>query len=135
MLAASGGRPYTPVQIQKALFLVCETLPDVISEGPTFGFEPYDYGPFDAAVYQEAEALRNVGEAIVAPSGIGRWNTYAASDLGIERGQRILQTIPESRRNYIQSVSDWVRSQSFSGLVKSIYDAYPQMRENSIFRG
>jgi hypothetical protein len=32
-------------------------------------------------------------------------------------------------------VSDWVRAQSFNSLVKAIYDAYPEMKVNSIFRG
>jgi hypothetical protein len=50
ILAAADGRAYTPVQIQKAVFIVCDQFPDLIEEGPHFHFEPYDYGPFDSDV-------------------------------------------------------------------------------------
>jgi hypothetical protein len=50
LLAAAEGRPYTPVQIQKAAFLVTRNLPQVMGEEQPFEFVPYDYGPFDADV-------------------------------------------------------------------------------------
>lgn len=104
-------------------------------DGPSFNFVPYDYGPFDADVYNEAAALRLAGEAIIAPSGIGNWNTYAASDAGVVRGRSLLEQLDKPAADYLREISNWVRSQSFSSLVKSIYDAYPEMRANSIFRG
>ena len=134
MLAAANGRPYTPVQIQKAVFLISRNMPGVIDNGLGFAFEPYDYGPFDANVYSEAEALAREGEAIVARAANGRWNTYAASDHGVDRGSQILDRLPYETNQYIRGVSEWVRKLNFSTLVKSIYDAYPEMRANSIFR-
>jgi hypothetical protein len=107
----------------------------LIDEGPGFHFKPYDYGPFDPDVYSEIGALQRQGEAIIA-SPFGNWNTYAASDRGLDRGENLLYG--EMRRGaseYIQKVSNWVRSLSFSSLVKSIYEAYPEMKANSIFRG
>lgn len=135
VLACSDGRPYSPVQIQKAIFLVSRNMPSLISQGPRFNFTPYDYGPFDSSVYSEAEILQDQGYAIVAPSNSGRWSTYAASDAGLGAGREILTRLPPAAREYLASVSRWVRSQSFSSLVKSIYDAYPEMKVNSIFRG
>jgi hypothetical protein len=134
VLASSEGRPYTPAQLQKAVFLISRNLPRLF-DGPGFKFVPYDYGPFDSDVYQEAENLRRAGDAIIAPSDVGRWSTYAASEAGVTRGRGLLARLDEPARQYLQKVSDWVRSQSFSSLVKSIYDAYPEMRANSIFRG
>ncbi|HTQ83753.1 MAG TPA: hypothetical protein VMI47_10845 [Pseudolabrys sp.] len=134
ILAAADGRPYTPVQIQKAVFVICDQFPDLIDDGPGFNFEPYDYGPFDSDVYSEISALDARGEAIIAPSGIGNWNTYAASDYGLARGRALLDEMGRQGK-YVQKISDWVRSMSFSQLVKSIYEAYPDMRANSIFRG
>jgi hypothetical protein len=135
MLAAAQGRPYTPVQIQKAIFLAVNNIPGLIDSGPQFNFEPYDYGPFDASVYVEAEGLAAAGLAVIAPSGVGRWNTYSASDLGLASGTGFLNQMSASTRGYLAEVSEWVRKLSFSSLVKSIYDAYPDMRANSIFRG
>jgi hypothetical protein len=133
ILAASGGRPYTPVQIQKSVFVICDQLPDLIS-GLTFSFRPYDYGPFDSDVYSEISMLQHAGEAIIAPAPFGNWNTYAASDAGVIRGQKLLDQIG-TRREYIEKISAWVRSLGFNSLVKSIYEAYPEMKANSIFRG
>jgi hypothetical protein len=134
LLAAADGQPYTPVQIQKAAFLISRNLPDVVNEGPSFSFGAYDYGPFDAAVYSEAERLQDLGLADVNQSS-SRWRTYGASSEGLDQGRELLSRLPEPQRDYIQKVSAWVRSLDFAGLVKSIYEAYPEMRTNSIFNG
>jgi uncharacterized protein len=135
ILAAADGRTYTPVQIQKAVFVICDHFPDLIDEGVSFQFEPYDYGPFDSNVYSVIARLENEGLAEIAPSAYGNWNTYAASDDGVDRGCEILDRISNEERGYIHTVSNWVRSLSFAKLVKSIYEAYPEMRANSIFKG
>jgi hypothetical protein len=135
LLACADGRPYSPAQLQKAAFLISRNLPTLIDRGESFHFVPYDYGPFDADVYSEAESLRRTGDAVISPSASGRWNVYAASDAGLARGREILQHADEATRDYLQRTSEWVRSQSFNGLIKSIYEAYPDMRVNSIFRG
>jgi hypothetical protein len=135
ILAAANGRSYTPVQIQKAVFVICDQLPHLIDDGPGFNFQPYDYGPFDSDVYSEIGALQREGAAIIAPSGIGNWNTYAATDAGVDAGDEFLyQVIDEDDRVHIERISKWVRSLSFTTLVKSIYEAYPRMRANSIFK-
>jgi hypothetical protein len=133
-LAASEGRPYTPVQIQKAIFGICDQLPNLIDDDQGFHFEPYDYGPFDSEVYAEISKLQWVGKAVISPSPAGNWNTYAASDAGLHRGRDLLATLG-TKGEYIKKISAWVRSLSFNSLVKSIYQAYPQMKANSVFRG
>jgi hypothetical protein len=84
----------------------------------------------------EVAALQRGGKAIIAPSPSGNWNTYAASDAGVRRGEQILRNeLGWEAGEYIQKISMWVRSLGFSKLVKSIYEAYPKMKANSIFRG
>ena len=100
ILAAAQGRTYTPVQIQKAVFLITRNLPGVVTEGPSFEFSPYDYGPFDASVYQEAEALSKSGLAVISPSGTGRWNVYSATDTGNDSGTEILRKMKTTHREY-----------------------------------
>jgi uncharacterized protein len=135
ILAASQGRPYTPVQIQKAAFLVTRNLPSLVDEGSNFSFDPYDYGPFDQAVYAEAERLGSVGAVEIVPQDGVRWSRYAASDQGVQTGTDLLSRMAPRDREYIETVSKWVRGQSFDSLVKSIYAQYPEMKANSIFRG
>lgn len=134
LLASAGGAPFTPVQLQKAAFLVDRQVPWLIT-GSRFEFEPYDYGPFDRTVYQEAETLAAEGNAVVAQHPGGRWSTYSATPQGIALAKEIGATHSEKVRAYLANVTRWVRSQSFSGLVKSIYAAYPDMKVNSVFQG
>lgn len=135
VLACAEGRPFSPVQIQKALFLISKRMPELVTEGPGYQFVPYDYGPFDSSVYSDAAVLAAQGEVVISPSGVGNWNTYAVSDAGLESGQLSMAFLSERAQTYLKEVSDWVRAQSFASLVKAIYDAYPEMRANSIFRG
>jgi len=134
LLTCSGGAPLTPVQLQKAAFLVTKEAPQALND-PRFNFEPYDYGPFDSDVYAEAQALANSGMVTVSPSPYGRWNTYAATQAGMDQGNEILGQLSEANRKYICEVANWVRGQSFSSLVKAIYKAYPETKVNSVFRG
>jgi hypothetical protein len=135
VLAAGKGRAFSPVQIQKAVFLIDKNLPHLVHRGPKFDFVPYNYGPFDRGVYTEAENLQRDGDAIISPSSNGRWMTYAASKSGLASGDLVLQRLKLKSRRYIESVAEWVLAQSFGSLVKSIYDVYPDMKENSIFQG
>lgn len=135
VLTTANGAPFTPVQIQKAVFLIARNAPKIVTDGPNYEFAPYDYGPFDRNVYLDAELLSAAGDVVVAPSPEGRWSTYAASESGRIRGQKLLDNLPAQLREYLAAVSKWVRAQSFGSLVRSIYDQYPEMRENSIFKG
>jgi uncharacterized protein YwgA len=135
VLAAGKGRQFSPAQIQKAIFLIDKNLPHLVHSGPRYNFVPYNYGPFDRSVYDEAENLKAEGRVVIATADNGRWSTYAAADRGIKDGAIILERLKQKSRRYVESVVDWVLAQSFGSLVKAIYDEYPEMKENSIFQG
>lgn len=133
-LAASNGATHTPVQVQKLVFLIQKRVGVPIA-GPWFNFEPYDYGPFDAAVYDALDHWDSQGmvETITSPNL--RWKKYRATVEGSQEGQRILSSLDHSSADYIRELSAWVRRLSFADLVSSIYSEYPEMREHSIFQG
>lgn len=134
VLATDPDAGFAPVQVQKLFFLLDENLSDAIG-GSQFAFEPYDYGPFDKAVYHELEALQRQGlvniEQIGASAGQRR---YSLTPRGQQEGEKALSQLPEFARQYMTDLSAWVRSLSFAQLVGSIYKAYPRMRENSVFQ-
>ena len=134
VLAAAAGAPITPVQLQKSLFLIGKS---GISEtsGDYYDFEPYDYGPFDASIYRDAESLESNGFAVRASSSRGNWTETRISSDGLTRAKGFEQNISSSSLVYIKELVGWVLSQSFSGLVRYIYDQYPEYRENSVFQG
>lgn len=135
ILSAADGQPFTPVQIQKATFLVSRNIPDIFDQDSRFNFLPYDYGPFDNFVYKEIDILMHENLASIFKSISGNWNEYAATSQGVLLGKNLLHIMNDRDRNYIERIVHWVRSQTFSQLVKSIYDAYPEMKKNSIFQG
>jgi hypothetical protein len=115
VLAAGNGEAHTPVQVQKLFFLLDKSVPEQI-EGPRFDFQPYDYGPFDKAVYEELRALATEGLVTISslPNGSP---TYWATPEGLSRGQELLKQFPAATTDYIRQLSAWVREQSFAALV------------------
>jgi hypothetical protein len=129
VLAAAEGTPLQPVQLQKALFLIGQKLPDEVG-ADFYEFEPYHYGPFDARVYWDAEGLARDGLASIE---VGRWKNYAATKAGMARAKALEVEQPRAA-GYVKDLVRWVRSLPFNGLVKAIYAQFPAYRAKSVFR-
>jgi uncharacterized protein len=131
-LAADNGA-FAPVQVQKLFFLLDENIADRLG-GKQFGFEAYDYGPFDKNVYRELERLASMGLVQIISTGFSHGGrVYSVTPSGQQVGEQMLGRLDTKVADYIKSVSHWVRSLSFAELVGSIYKAYPRMKENSVF--
>lgn len=133
MLAAASGQYYTPVQIQKAMFLLDRQMPDVFDTTLRYVFRPYDYGPFDPDVYVEIERLQAEGLAEITVNPARAMKMYGATPHGLARAHGLRSRLLPAQNSFIEDVSAFVRRLSFSELVSAIYEAYPDMRENSIF--
>jgi hypothetical protein len=132
-LAAGGeNATYTPVQVQKLFFLLDWEASAALG-GPFFKFVPYDYGPFDQAVYAGLDDLARRNLASI--QNTGRYRVYGLAQAGHQEGRRLLMTMQPSAREYVSNVANWVRQLSFQQLVAAIYNRYPEMKVNSVFRG
>jgi hypothetical protein len=132
-LAAGGeNATYTPVQVQKLFFLLDREAATALG-GPFFHFVPYDYGPFDQGVYAGLDELARRDLASVQSTG--RYRVYGLSQAGQIEGRRLLEALQPAAREYVMNVARWVRQLSFQQLVASIYNRYPEMKANSVFRG
>ena len=130
-LAPAQGKQHSPVQAQKLLFLLDREVPQLV-DGPHFNFEPYNYGPFDKAVYQVLDEL-DEDELVTIRSG-GWQRTYALTPTGQNEGDRLLGELSDSAQDYIKRASVFVLKLNFLQLVSAIYKAYPDMQKNSILR-
>jgi uncharacterized protein len=130
-MTPGGGYQYTPVQVQKLLFLIDRQIPQHVG-GPHFRFEPYHYGPFDSNVYHELDQLAVRGLVAIDRSWSPR--TFALTSEGFAFGTAALISLPPTIQDFINRTSAFVRAQSFSSLVSAIYKAFPEMRENSVFQ-
>lgn len=132
-LAAAGeGAGFTPVQVQKLFFLIDKEAHHLVG-GPHFSFQAYDYGPFDRSVYDAIEALAPAGDTSIRLSG--KYRTYGLTHQGFAKGIAAQEELSDGARSYLEQLAGWVRGQTFEQLVASIYKRYPEMKENSVFRG
>jgi len=130
-IAAADGEPLSPVQLQKALFLLGQMMPRQLDGGGFYDFRPYSYGPFDATVYQDAESLSAEGLVHIE---VGRWKQYAATSKGLGAADEVRRDANPDAVQYLSKVVAWVRSISFRELIKAIYARFPEYREKSVFR-
>ena len=138
VLKSGGESGLSPVQLQKSLFLLKENLGNCLAGFDLenyYQFVPYNYGPFDVTVYDDAQALANDGLAEILEVPGRRYRQYRISSEGMKLA---LQREKELRREvveYIGNLVGWVKNQTFQSLLRTIYRLYPSYRENSVFQG
>ena len=131
IITAAEGDPITPVQLQKIAFLVGEECAEFMPKS-YYKFKPYDYGPFSAKIYQDAELLEERGLISIEVNPTGGWKEYSAT---FRSSNADTSSIPEIVADYIDTAVEWAMGLTFRELVSSIYYSYPKYRENSIFNG
>jgi hypothetical protein len=134
VVCAARGEPLSPVQLQKILFLLGERRRPYVGRN-YYNFIPHNFGPFDRLVYVDAERLAaQQFITIDRPSG-KRWDEYTATLAGLAVAERVREEAPVAAVTYIDELVTWARNRTFEQLVSAIYEEYPAMRQNSIFRG
>lgn len=132
-LAPAQGAAFSPVQVQKLLFLIERNIADKV-DGPHFNFQPYDYGPFDAAVYGVLDDLADEELIEVLDVPGQSWKRYRLTEAGQIEGGVFFNSINDKNiRNYIETLSSFVLKLTFPQLVSAVYKAYPEMKVNSVF--
>ncbi len=128
IIASADGKPLQPVHLQKVAFLVADEFASELPED-YYQFRKYRYGPFSAAIYQDAEMLEYWGLVKISRAENSREREYTVTD------RHVIETLalPERVLTYIKETVDWASRQSFQELVRSIYYWYPEYQENSVF--
>lgn len=129
----AGPSGLSPLQLQKSLFLIGRNLPGEVSNS-YYDFIPYNYGPFDARVYSDAQSLIN-SDLIRAVQVSGRnWAYYTIAPPGHDVAQYVRNSeVSERASQYITTVVAWVQSLTFAQLLAAIYKAYPEYKAKSVF--
>ena len=132
-IAAAEGDRLTPVQLQKALFLIGQTVPSV-DQSNFYSFKPYNYGPFCQTIYADAEDLSARGFISIV-SGPGQtWSNYQITPQGTERAQELLAQLDDHQKNYLKGLISWLKGLSFEQLLSYVYERFPDYAVNSMFR-
>jgi hypothetical protein len=120
----------TPVQAVKMLFLMEKKVPQQLG-GAKFNFVPYDYGPFDQAVYSELDGLQRRGLVEIIE---GQPRVYRLTHAGQFEAADLTRRLDNNVSDFLTRMGSWIASLNFAQLVSAIYREYPEMRANSIFR-
>ena len=131
-LAAADGHRLSPLKLQKALFLLSEQRRSEVG-ADFYHFRPYYYGPFDPAVYHDADELIHDGFVQLDTNYGRRLRLYALTPEGKAKAAAVAKRHPQKAIEYLTRVVEWAQPLAFHELVRSIYEKYPKMRANSIF--
>ncbi len=129
----AGTRGLTPVQIQKVLFLLGKEIPTAVSDS-FYLFIPHNYGPFSKQVYSDAERLA-VNGLVAIERPIGGYQEYRITAAGANVARALVAQADPRAITYLRNVVSWAQNQTFSGLIRAIYNKYPEFRANSVFQG
>lgn len=132
VLAAAGDKALQPAHLQKSLFLIGKSGAEGLPKA-WYDFQPYHYGPFDKAVYENADHCAHEGLVIKLPQVGQRWWRYTVTPEGRERGLLVLSQLPQTTQEYIRALVAWVTSLSFPELIRTIYTLFPEYKANSVF--
>jgi uncharacterized protein len=134
-LSAAGGEPLSPVQLQKSVFLFGKLLPKEATRENFYEFTPYNYGPFCLEVYKDADLLAERG-LVDKSVDLGRgYSQYRSTANGQLEGDTLLSDLSLPIQEDVKAIVEWVKTQSFRGLVSAIYEKYPEYKVNSVFTG
>jgi hypothetical protein len=131
-ITLAGDRGLTPIQIQKAMFLLRMEAPDLIGDR-FYAFVPYNYGPFSSAIYGDVDVLAAQGLLRDEQAG-SNLSKYVATQAGLDRVGALREDINPGAREYLTAVVRWILSVDFTQLLRSIYAKYPDYAVNSVFR-
>jgi uncharacterized protein len=123
----------SPIQLQKALFLLGQELPTVVGD-EYYHFEALNYGPFDKAVFEDAISLSKSDLIRILPPTKTRAKQYTVAPLGIARTEELLDEAPARGAQYLENVVNWLKDMPVQKLIRSIYHKYPQFKTNSVFQ-
>ncbi|MEX0881579.1 MAG: hypothetical protein WDZ34_01755 [Candidatus Saccharimonadales bacterium] len=135
LLAIASGKKkgLTPAQLQKSLFLLKQAYPKQTAD--FYNFQPYNYGPFDKQVYEDADVLAESGYITLDSQEDRAWSLYRITDNGKEQTNKITGSADADATKYLDKIVKWVQSLTFEQLIATIYKHFPKYKVNSVFRG
>jgi len=122
----------TPVQLQKSLFLLQKAFPSLLKA--FYNFQPHNYGPFDVAIYEDANDLESKQLIKKVQIENRSWAKYCITQSGQQKGEELLKKVDKKVVDYLTKLINWIHELSFQELITSIYKKYPKYKVNSVFR-
>ena len=119
----------------KGMFIFGQESPkDWIHEIDWYQFVPYHFGPCSFAIYNDLERLDFLGYVRSEMVPEKSWKNFAITPMGIEEAQGAKNYFKPEIYLFLKKIRNFVSNLSFDALLKSVYKAYPEFAEKSVFR-
>ena len=125
--------PLDNVRMQKAVFLLTQRGPE--GWRASYGFEPYNWGPFSRLLAAELRDKTEAGELATVNIPGNRHAGYRATATGEMQISSAWQSLSDREKNFVRTVRKYVTSRSFNDLLREVYAAYPDYATRSHFSG
>lgn len=122
-----------PVRVQKGMFLFAQQSGRPAVE--CYSFEPYNYGPYCAALKADIRKLVAHGDAtdVLVPGYT--WSETQLTKHGMHRARELLVAAPHDEAVQLFEIKQRVTGTDFGDLLRAVYADYPEFATKSIFRG
>jgi hypothetical protein len=117
--------PFDAIRTMKSAFIVSQR--GLADWRQLFDFQPYDYGPFDSAVYRSRDSL--IAQGLLESSGgyeaclLTEAGRHRAGELELQHGENA---------EWLKRIGHWASSRSFAQLLREVYAEYPEFAARSI---
>ena len=118
------------IRIQKAMFLFAQR--SKAADYEKYSFEPYDYGPFSAAIYTDLDRFE-ASDLVRRSSGVGS-PAYSLTALGRAASERLKERALPERVAILHRIREWVLERNFNKLLTDVYEMYPEYATRSVFQ-
>ncbi len=125
--------PLDNVRMQKAVFLLTQRGPE--GWRSSYGFEPYNWGPFSRLLAAELRDKTEAGELATFDAPGSRHAGYRATAVGEAEISAAWHGLTDREKNFVRTVRRYVTSKSFNDLLREVYAEYPDYATRSQFSG
>jgi hypothetical protein len=115
LLAIAATHGLTPVQLQRALYLLGQRFPKLASGG-FYEFRPVGSGDYCEQIYRDAEALAEKGFVTIGVSDRDGGRQYRVTPAGAERARALAKHVRSPILSELHTVAAWARTRSVDQL-------------------
>jgi uncharacterized protein len=130
---SAGGDFISPLQLQKALFLIGKNISPRIGSD-FYDFKPYNYGPFSLDIYKDIESLISDGDCKAHSKTGQSWTEFHITEQGRKKAEALYAQLPQRDLEYVRELVSWINKLTFKQLLGYIYKNYPEFATKSIFK-
>lgn len=128
-------RRLDPIRIMKGLFIFTMEAPEPwLPSATRYEFVPYSYGPYARQIDIDLNRLKLLGLLQSSQAPGRHWDYYSLTEQGQAKAVELESSLDPRAVTYLHKVREFVLGLSFSRLLDTIYERYPDYAVNSVFK-